>query len=263
MKNYVEINLDIKHVKVDAEQGIFPLNISVDLIQNPPENKSDIYEIIWDATLNYNPSSKGTLMYKNGGGAIFFDESKYADWVQPYVDVWQAEKDRLEQEQAQAQEEYAKFENRKERALTQITNDYHSVLERGFVRTSLGFDADISPESVATLLGTQTGLVYAMNTLVEGIPTPKTAFRDFCGLKHELDAMQVERLVYEINSAQNHIREMKYTFKTQVKETYDNDSLNAVIENCIYSTLDFTNGQPVELPFVQPQSIKERIDRWM
>lgn len=262
MKNYVEINFSIKHVKVDNEQGLFPLNISTSLIKNPPENKDNIDEIIWDESLNFNPVSKGTLFYKNGGGNILFDETKYADWVQPFVAIFEAEKDRIEQEQQQAQEEYAKFENRKERALTQITDDYHSVLERGFVRTSLGFDADISPESVATLLGTQINLAYTARTLGEESEVPKTVFRDFYGLKRELDVVQVERLVCEINGAQNHIRELKYKFKDQVKNTGDNDGLNAVIEQCVYSTLDYTTGEPVELPFVSTHSIKDRIDRW-
>lgn len=261
MKNVFSVWFD-GYTTIMVDNETLPISgLSIATIQDklPPDlDPSTVQGLDW------NILTEGKITFGTVGGIpCVVEADRYIDFVQPYVDLWQAEKDRIEQEEQQAQEELNKFENRKERALTQITDDYHDALERGFVRTSLGFDVDISPESVATLLGTQTSLVYSMNTLVEGSPTPKTAFRDFCGLKHELDAMQVERLVYEINSAQNHIREMKYMFKTQVKETYDNDSLNAVIENCIYSTLDFTNGQPVELLFVQPQSIKERIDRWM
>lgn len=185
------------------------------------------------------------------------------DWetcVKPFADQWQAEKDRLEQEQAQAEEEYRKFENRKERALDYIANDYHSALERGFVRTSMGFDADISPDSVATL--SATNLALNNNILVE--EAPKTVFRDFYGLKRELDKVQVELLICQINLAQNHIRELKYTFKDKIKNTDDNDGLNLALEECVYSTLDFSNlaenGKPSVMPFEQVSTYVDRID---
>lgn len=198
--------------------------------------------------------------YMTDGGVHHFTEDKYNDYIQPYVDLWQAEKDRLEQEQIEAEQEYAKFENRKERALDSIVNDYHNALEKGFVRTSLGFDADISPDSVATL--SATNLSLNRNILAE--EPPKTVFRDFYGLKRELDKVQVELLICQINAAQNHIRELKYAFKTKVKETHDNDSLNTALDTCVYSTLDFSNltveGKPSIMPFEQPSTYVERID---
>lgn len=185
------------------------------------------------------------------------------DWetcVKPFADQWQAEKDRLEQENIEAEQEYAKFENRKERALDYIANDYHSALESGFVRTSMGFDADISSDSVATL--SATNLALNNNILVE--EAPKTVFRDFYGLKRELNKVQVELLICQINLAQNHIRELKYTFKDKIKNTGDNDGLNLALEECVYSTLDFSNlaedGTPSVMPFEQVSTYVDRID---
>lgn len=177
----------------------------------------------------------------------------FAKWVQPFIDLWQAEKDRLEQE-------LLKFENRKERALETLVNDYHSALESGFVRTSMGFDADISPDSVATL--SATNLALNRNILAE--EPPKTVFRDFYGLKRELDKVQVELLICQINAAQNHIRELKYTFKDKIKNTIDNESLNAALDTCVYSTLDFSklseDGKPTVMPFEQVSTYVDRID---
>ena len=185
------------------------------------------------------------------------------DWetcVKPFADQWQTEKDRLEQEKQQAQEEHAKFENRKERALESLVTDYHGALEGGFVRTSMGFDADISPDSVATLSATN----IALNRNILAEEAPKTVFRDFYGLKRELDKVQVELLICQINAAQNHIRELKYTFKTKVKESHDNESLNAALDTCVYSTLDFSNlaedGKPSVMPFEQASTYVDRID---
>lgn len=167
---------------------------------------------------------------------------------------------RIEQENEVAQQEYLKFENRKERALDYIVNDYHTALEKGFVRTSLGFDADISPDSVATLSATN----LALNNNILAEEAPKTVFRDFYGLKRELDKVQVELLICQINLAQNHIRELKYTFKDKIKNTGDNDGLNLALEECVYSTLDFSNladdGTPSVMPFEQVSTYVDRID---
>lgn len=187
-------------------------------------------------------------------------EENYQKYCQPLIDLWQAEKDRIEAEQEAAKQELLKFENRKERALDSLVNDYHGALESGFVRTSMGFDADISPDSVATLSATN----IALNRNILAEESPKTVFRDFYGLKRELDKVQVELLICQINAAQNHIRELKYTFKTKVKESHDNESLNAALNTCVYSTLDFSklseDGKPTVMPFEQVSTYVDRID---
>lgn len=239
-------------------------NLSFTIKFNPPEafpQNGNNWSFMWSP--NYQVAYLDIFGESTQSIEIEKTEENYQKYCQPLIDLWQVEYDRVQVEQEAAKQELLKYENRKERALNEIQKDYEAVLERGFVRTSLGFDADISPDSSATLLGTQTSLVYTMRTLAES-ETPKTVFRDFYGLKRELDAVQVERLICEINGAQNHIRELKYAFKGAVKETFDNDSLNACIENCVYSTLDYSNldesSNPAILPFVEVKSIKERID---
>ena len=265
MKNEVNVYFNISAIQVDGEQFIISgVSLSLIIDKLPSDvDFSGVKSLSWSE--NTGLPKKGVIPLSDGS-PFMFGEEKYNDYIQPYVDIWQTEKDRLEQEQQQAHEEFAKFENRKERALTAITDDYHNALEKAFVRTSLGFDADINPDSVATLLGTQTSLAYTTRTLAEDAEPPKTVFRDFYGLKRELDVVQVELLICQINAAQNHIRELKYEFKDQIKNTGDNDGLNAVIEGCNYSTLDFTQldeaGKPAVLPFVSAASIKERIDRF-
>lgn len=259
IKDYVEISFEINYIQVENDPII--LSFSVDEMVNPPEKVEKLKTIVWD---KLNPEQTCLIFSEaidNGGSnLIFFGEEKYNDWVKPFVDLWQAEKDRQEQEQIEAEQEYAKFENRKERALDKIVEDYHGALANGFVRTSMGFDADISPDSVATL--SATNLALNRNLLAE--EAPKTVFRDFYGLERTLDKVQVELLICQINAAQNHIRELKYAFKTKVKETYDNDSLNTVLDACVYSTLDFSKptgeGKPSVMPFEQPSTYVERID---
>lgn len=257
MKNSVAIYFSTSAVIVDGERYQFSGVTASVIEKNIPSNinPSQIDSIGWNKLV---PNE--CCFYMTTGEGYHFTEDKYNDYIQPYVDLWQAEKDRLEQEQAEAEQEYAKFENRKERALDSIVNDYHGALEVGFVRTSMGFDADISPDSVATLSATNLALT---RNLIEEEP-PKTVFRDFYGLKRELDKVQVELLICQINAAQNHIRELKYTFKDKIKNTIDNESLNAALDTCAYSTLDFSklseDGKPTVMPFEQVSTYVDRID---
>lgn len=259
MKNEVNIYFDTSAISVDNDY--LPIQgVSLSLIINKLPSDVDfngVKVMAWSD--NTGLPQKGYISLSNGT-PFLFGEDKYNDYIQPYVDLWQAEKDRLEQEQIEAEQEYAKFENRKERALDSLVDDYHDALAKGFVRTSMGFDADISPNSVATL--SATNITLSRNILSE--EAPKTVFRDFYGLKRELNQVQVELLICQINAAQNHIRELKYTFKTKVKESHDNESLNAALDTCVYSTLDFSNlsedGKPTVMPFEQVSTYVDRID---
>ena len=109
-------------------------------------------------------------------------------------------------------------------------------------------------------------MTAALNRNILAEEPPKTVFRDFYGLKRELDKVQVELLICQINIAQNHIRELKYEFKSKVKETFDNDSLNTALDTCVYSTLDFSNltetNKPTVIPFEQFANYVQRIDKF-
>jgi hypothetical protein len=244
-------------IKVDGEALVFNFSkpatvkdIPIDLIE----------QINWNHYALRNICYYEDVLYGQEYREILLTDEDWETCIKPFIDLWQAEKDRLEQEQIEAEQELLKFENRKERALETLVNDYHSALESGFVRTSMGFDADISSDSVATL--SATNLALNRNILAE--EPPKTVFRDFYGLKRELDKVQVELLICQINAAQNHIRELKYTFKDKIKNTIDNESLNAALDTCAYSTLDFSNlaenGKPSVMPFEQVSTYVDRID---
>ena len=248
-ENYIEVNSETLHFNIVKPTKVKEIDINL------------VSQINWKSGGLTNLCYYEDILYGEKYREISLTDEDWETCVKPFADQWQVEKDRLEQEQIQAQQEYSKFENRKERALDSIVNDYHTALEKGFVRTSLGFDADISPDSVATL--SATNLSLNRNILAE--EPPKTVFRDFYGLKRELDKVQVELLICQINIAQNHIRELKYEFKSKVKETFDNESLNTALDTCVYSTLDFSNltetNKPTVIPFEQFANYVQRIDK--
>lgn len=253
----VIVSFNVQRISVNKES--FEFSFSKDLLKAVPADVAldDVEEIWWNVS--------GTSCFMlTGSTPVFFTEDKYEDYIKPFVDIWQAEKDKRTQEQLALEQNYAKYENRKARAINIIRADYNSAVEHGFVRTSLGFDADISPKSSATLAGTQASLAYTAATLSND--EPKTDFLDFNSVEHKLDASQVGRLIYEINYAQNYIRGLKHIFKTKINdETNDNDSLNAVLETCVYNTLDFSkpdeSGNPITLSLPDTaQSVVARVD---
>lgn len=261
MKNIVYVGLKDGIVSVENES--FPIkNLSADLIKKYlPENiePADIGGISW--CLN-DPTQTVFNTYHNGDFRFDVAEENYNKFIKPYVDIWQAKQDEQQQEQEKAKVEWNKFENRQARAIEVIRADYARAQSDGFMRSSLGFDADISPSSTATLLGTQTNLVATQST--KSTETPTTAFFDFNGYRHDLDADQVQVLICEINYAQNHLRVQKHRFKTAVTATTDNESLNTCLATCLFTALDFSraaeDGTPAELPIEQPKTIQERVD---
>ena len=260
MKNEVCLYLDGQSMLVDGEY-LYTEGVSLDLIANKlPSNVNfdDVKTLGW--TSNMGLPQKGFISLADGS-LFVFGEDKYNDYIQPYVDIWQAKQDEQQQEQEKAKVEWNKFENRQARAIEVIRADYARAQSDGFMRSSLGFDADISPSSTATLLGTQTNLVATQST--KSTETPTTAFFDFNGYRHDLDADQVQVLICEINYAQNHLRVQKHRFKTAVTATTDNESLNTCLATCLFTALDFSRaaeeGTPAELPIEQPKTIQERV----
>ena len=83
------------------------------------------------------------------------DESTWEEVIKPFTDQWQDEKDRIEHEEQEAQENYQKFSSRQLRAYDLVKTNYQSALDNAPVITSLGYSADISTNSVATLMGTK------------------------------------------------------------------------------------------------------------
>lgn len=212
-------------------------NLSIDTIKNNlPDNikNSEIYGITW--FLNDNGQTGFNTV--NDGFYLFEPtEENYNKYCKPYADIWQEIKDKIEQEQAAAEEEYQKFTNRQIRAYSAINSNYADALKTSYVNTSLGYAADISAESTATLLGTK--LNFDNGTI------NSTTFVDYHDIDRNINAEQLNSIISEINLTQTHLRNQKQDFIQQVKDTHDNDSLNAVLAQCKFTTLDFNSDVEV------------------
>ena len=127
IKNYVEVNLDLHNVHVDGD-SIVSNSVSAELMLNAPENKENIMDLTWSEQYTIHPKSKGVIQF-HFGKAILFDESKYNDWVKPFVDLYQSEKDRLEQERQEDEAEYNSFPNVKARKLAELNRAQCETLQ--------------------------------------------------------------------------------------------------------------------------------------
>ena len=224
-------------LKTEWEDNFGELDFSIDLIKNNlPDNlkNAEFYSIFWDKN---SPNDSGFNVLIDGYFKFDLTEENYNKYIKPYVDIWQQVKDKIDQEQAAAEEEYQKFTNRQIRAYSAINSNYADALKTSYVNTSLGYAADISAESTATLLGTK--LNFDNGTI------NSTTFVDYHDINRNVNAEQLNSIISEINLTQTHLRNQKQDFIQQVKNTYDNDSLNAVLVQCKFTTLDFNSDVEV------------------
>lgn len=224
MKTYVYINFKSKTINVDYET--FVLSFTKDLLTNLPENITydDFDAIAWHST----DQNNRFIPLKNGE-AYLYDVDKYDLWIKPYVNLWQAEKDRLEQEEEEAEAERNKFENRQARALTQLNEDFEPVKERAHLKSSLGFEVDANSTAKENVQG-----------LIEEVGTSTVEFCDYYNQFHELNKAQLETLKSEINQNGQALYAQKWQYRTAIEACTDNEELDAVVAGIEFTYMDFT-----------------------
>ena len=214
------------------------LDFSADLVQDKIDELNLDEGNIGDGELgtiewNKNEPTLTRINFATGYSYMYeATEENYNKYIKPYVDIWQQVKDKKDQEQQQAQENYQKFSSRQLRAYDLVKTNYQSALDNAPVITSLGYSADISTDSVATLMGTK--LNFENNTY------DTVNFVDYYDIDREIDSVKLDIIISEINLTQNHLRNQKRDYIAQIKNTYDNDSLNAILPTLKFTTLDFT-----------------------
>ena len=225
-------------IKTQLQNDFDGLDFSADLVQDKIDELNLDEGNIGDGELgtiewNKNEPTLTRINFATGYSYMYeATEENYNKYIKPYVDIWQQVKDKKDQEQQQAQENYQKFSSRQLRAYDLVKTNYQSALDNAPVITSLGYSADISTNSVATLMGTK--LNFENNTY------DTVNFVDYHDIDREIDSVKLDIIISEINLTQNHLRNQKRDYIAQIKNTYDNDSLNAILPTLKFTTLDFT-----------------------
>ena len=229
-KNYVVINLAGKVLKVENE-GFIINDLTHESLVNPPENADRISTIVWDSSKGYHPLHKGVIEFNGNISAVFFEDEKYNDWVKPYVDIWQAKKDQMQQEQEEAEAEYNRFENRQARALRQLNADFETVKERSHIKSSLGFTADANQTANENV-----------NGLLVTIGSGTVQFCDYYNQFHELTKVDLETLQNEIIQNAQNLYQQKWVYRTQIENCTNNEGLDAVTEAINFTYMDFSQS---------------------
>lgn len=157
------------------------------------------------------------------------------DWetvVKPFADQWQIEKDRIDQEQEEAEAEWNKFENRKARALTQLNADFETVKDRAHLKSSLGFEADANSTAKENVQG-----------LIEEVGDSTVQFCDYYNQFHELNKSQLETLKSEINQNGQALYAQKWQYRTAIEQCSDNEGLDQVVAGIEFTYMDFTQTE--------------------
>ena len=235
------INVDGEHLVFNYTKPDKIGDIPVELIATISWKWYGESKIDWYEDILYGEEYHETFIEEN--------EENYNKYIKPFTDQWEAEKDRIEQEQQAAAEEYAKFSSRQIRAYDLVNRSYNDILNNGYVTTSLGYDADISTASTASLLGTKFNL--------DNDTYDSANFVDYHDLNRQIDSVKCNTIISEINQTQNHLRDQKQDFIAQIKNTTDNESLNTLLPTLKFTTLDFTQDTSTTGDEDMPKQYKE------
>lgn len=206
--------------------GNDPLSIS-DV--SPSLIKSEINEPEKLDMIQYNgEGSTIDLCYSDGRG-VLVDETEYENYVKPYVDLWQAEKDRLEKEEQEAQAEYNKFENRQARALTTLNTEFEQAKTDAHLTSSLGFEIDANQTANENITG-----------LLVTIGNATTQFCDYNNVFHEVNKADLETMQTEIIQNAQYLYQQKWSYRTQIEECTDGDALDEILAQIEFRYKDFT-----------------------
>lgn len=172
---------------------------------------NEIIEIWW------NVSGQCSYQIKGESTANHFGEEHYDDYVKPYVDLWQAEKDKLEKERQEAEAEYNSFPNVKARKLDGLNAAHETAESDAHVFSSLGFEIDANDRANRDVEG-------ILRTIGDGT----TMFCDYNNEFHELNKAQVETLQVEIIQNAQALYAQKWAYRTQVEAAENVDELDAI-----------------------------------
>lgn len=209
-------NNTYKTINVNDEELSFDFEV--------PEGFSNYQSLSWRKN-NPNPNNPdGIIIFQKEGETLHLEatEENYNTYFKYYVDLWQAEKDRLA-----AEEVY--FPKRQQTALENLNADFETVKERAHLKSSLGFEIDANSTAKENVQG-----------LIEEVGTGTVQFCDYYNQFHELNKAQLETLKSEINQNGQALYAQKWQYRTAIEACTDNEELDAVVAGIEFTYMDFT-----------------------
>ena len=215
------INVNGEHLVFNYTKPEKVKNIPIELIE----------QINWKRTgIGNNICYYGDVLYGNDYHEMQLDDDNttWEEVIKPFTDQWQAEKDRIEQEQEEAEKEYNKFENRQKRALTQLNQDFEDVKNRAHIFSSLGFESDADSTANENITGLL--LTIGDNTI---------QFCDYYNEFHTLNKSQLTTLQNEIIQNAQSLYAQKWQFRTAIENATDNSTLDQAVSQINFTYMSF------------------------
>lgn len=205
-----------KNITVNDENLSFDFEI--------PEGFSNYETLIWRKNSPHPNNPDGITIFQKEGETLHLEatEENYNTYFKYYVDLWQAEKDRLA-----AEEVY--FPKRQQTSLENLNADFETVKERAHLKSSLGFEIDANSTAKENVQG-----------LIEEVGTGTVQFCDYYNQFHELNKAQLETLKSEINQNGQALYAQKWQYRTAIEACTDNEGLDAVVAGIEFTYMDFT-----------------------
>ena len=134
--NMVSVDGEILHFEISHPETI--KGIPWEKIHAFYWNDAEINKIGWYADVLYGKDYKETPL----------EDSDFETVIKPFADQWQAEKDRLEQEEQEYQEQRNAIQNVRSRAVKYVNRTWDNVEETASVESSLGYTIGVSEKDI-------------------------------------------------------------------------------------------------------------------
>lgn len=159
---------------------------------------------------------------------ITFDgnQEEYDAWVQPLVDLWQAEKDRL------AQEALANYPIRKQKALNNLNDTFKDIRDKAHIMSSLGYEINAGSTANEDI----TGLLLVMED------SETRQFCDYYNNFHSVTKTDLQTLQKEIVENAQNLYNQKWELRTAIENSNDDEELQTAVNNINFTYMDFSNS---------------------
>ena len=164
--------------------------------------------------------SQGGCSYQTADGKTHdLPLNKYAEFVEPFVNLFEAEKQRIEEEKAAAEVEYNSFPNVQARKLDELKRAFNIASENAHCLSSVGFEIDANETANRNI----SGLILVLN---EG---ETTMFRAYDNSFYEVTKEQLVIMQKEIVANSQSLYQRKWELETAINACQTVEELDDII----------------------------------
>lgn len=160
------------------------------------------------------------------------DKSLYEEEVEPYVDAWQAEKDRLAAEQAAAEAEYNSLPKVKERKLQELSSCLSAARKdsTASIDSSVGFPVNADDTSNTNIAG--------LISYLETTGTETTNFMGFDNALHTVDLDDLKTMQVELSVWGQALYAYKWQVREQINAAENKEAVDGIV-------IDFSQAKTI------------------